>query len=94
MAHLVLHSHVFLTELTILNMHRTSTVYDSAYFGEGSGRTWMDDVNCAGHESRLVDCGFSCWECEDCSHSEDVGVRCGMLRIPPESRTIHANKFF
>ena len=76
--------------------HRTSTVYDSAYFGEGSGRTWLDDVNCAGHESRLVDCSFSCWECEDCSHSEDVGVRCGMLSrsILLVSWNLHENMLF
>ena len=48
-----------------------------AAFGEGTGRIWMDDVQCAGGESRLADCPFGGWGLHNCRHSEDVGVSCG-----------------
>lgn len=47
----------------------------NAFFGEGSGPIFIDDAQCLGNETRLIDCtanmGFS-----DCTHSEDAGVVC------------------
>ena len=40
--------------------------FDEAYFGEGNGSIWLDDVLC-NHNGLGV---------HNCYHSEDAGVRC------------------
>ncbi|XP_072169471.1 scavenger receptor cysteine-rich domain-containing protein DMBT1-like [Diadema setosum] len=45
-------------------------------FGEGSGRIWLDDLQCTGSESSLANCVHSGWNNHNCRHSEDAGVRC------------------
>ncbi|KAL2085665.1 hypothetical protein ACEWY4_018985 [Coilia grayii] len=49
---------------------------DKAHFGEGSGKTWLDDVGCTGTESSITECRHSGFGDEDCSASEDAGVVC------------------
>jgi hypothetical protein len=53
-----------------------------ASFGEGSGPIWMDDVNCTGNESGLVDCPFLGFGVHNCVHGEDAGVVCGGTPAP------------
>ena len=49
----------------------------SAYFGQGSGPIWLDNILCTGTESTLVRCGhLGVNITRSCSHREDVGVRC------------------
>jgi len=47
-----------------------------AYFGQGSGRIWMDDLACVSDEATLWDCSRSDWGDHNCFHSEDAGVQC------------------
>ena len=49
---------------------------DNAYYGEGSGQIWLDDVNCVGTELTIENCSHRGWGIENCSHSEDAGVQC------------------
>ncbi|GLC58992.1 AGAP004118-PA [Pleodorina starrii] len=56
-------------------------------WGGGTGEILMDGVNCAVYPppERLHQCSFRGWGKHDCSHKEDVGVRClvGVRRTPP-----------
>ena len=48
-----------------------------AYFGEGSGPVWLDDVSCDGSEQTLISCltGDLIGQ-HNCDHDEDAGVKC------------------
>ncbi|XP_050804197.1 deleted in malignant brain tumors 1 protein-like [Gopherus flavomarginatus] len=48
----------------------------SAPYGLGSGKIWLDDVNCSGNESNLWVCPFREWGQHNCGDHEDAGVIC------------------
>ena len=48
----------------------------NAFFGQGTGTIALNNVQCAGTETRLVDCTSSI--VSSCSHFDDAGVRCQM----------------
>ena len=54
----------------------------NAYYGYASGRIVLDDVDCDGDESRLLSCYHGRLGQSDCTHSEDVGVKCGNNTFP------------
>ena len=49
--------------------------YRRAYFGQGTGSIYRNDVECNGNESSLFGCTYK--YPYHCDHSEDAGVKCG-----------------
>ena len=47
-----------------------------SHFGQGDGSIHIDNVQCSGTESALIQCTHT--TLHDCSHTEDAGVRCGI----------------
>ena len=48
----------------------------SARFGRGSGKIWLDDVQCQGNETSIVNCRHRPWGVHNCGHHEDASVIC------------------
>ena len=53
-----------------------TNAWSSAYYGQGSGPIWIDDVACSGGESHIYNCRHRGWGNNDCTHSEDASVQC------------------
>nr|XP_039256301.1 deleted in malignant brain tumors 1 protein-like [Styela clava] len=47
-----------------------------AYFGEGKGVIWMDEVECTGMETDIKTCPQRKWGLHNCYHDEDASAVC------------------
>lgn len=59
-----------------LGYERAERVVYRATFGEGSGPIWLDQLDCRGDESSILECRHNGWGIHDCGHREDAGIYC------------------
>ena len=52
------------------------TALSQATFGQGTGRIWLDNVQCTGSDRVLINCTASSNGVNSCTHAQDAGVRC------------------
>ncbi|XP_053120391.1 deleted in malignant brain tumors 1 protein-like [Hemicordylus capensis] len=62
-----------------------------AWFGQGTGPIWRDDVNCTGNETYFSQCPSSPWGNNTCLHEEDAGVECADLKLRLVNGTSHCS---
>ncbi|XP_063963691.1 lysyl oxidase homolog 2A-like [Lytechinus pictus] len=69
--------------------------FGSSEFGRGSGRILLDEVECVGNEKNLLLCEHNPIGVTDCSHSEDVGIRCSAetRKVKPPEKKLKKYKF-
>ena len=62
--------------LRIIAGHYVGAVALFTGFTNGAGQIWLDNVQCRGTETRLIDCPANALGSHNCVHFEDAGVRC------------------
>uniref|UniRef100_UPI00398F13BB scavenger receptor cysteine-rich domain-containing protein DMBT1-like n=1 Tax=Pristiophorus japonicus TaxID=55135 RepID=UPI00398F13BB len=60
----------------LLNCGTALSATRPAYYGEGTGDIWLDNVRCIGTEPALDQCSANPWGVNNCTHSNDAGVTC------------------
>ena len=56
--------------------HTGAVAFSRAHFGEGVGPILLNEVDCFGNESSIIQCYWTAHNTHTCFHSEDAGVRC------------------
>ncbi|XP_063971489.1 uncharacterized protein LOC129281473 isoform X4 [Lytechinus pictus] len=82
----------------ILGLGDSGTAYSNAHFGEGSGSIILDDVECGGTETSILDCPNNGAFDHNCVHGEDAGVSCSqaapdLLLSPDSIRLVGGSSF-
>ena len=60
-----------------------------AYYGQGTGTIWLDQVQCGGYETNILDCITSSIGIEDCTHAQDASVVCTTSKSVQTHPLIH-----
>ena len=58
------------------NLFPGGQAFANAYFGEGNGTIFLDDVQCSSIATSILQCPSNPIGTHNCTHSDDAGVRC------------------
>ena len=58
----------------------------NAYYGQGIGPIWLDDLKCTGVELTIKNCAHTQWGIHNCKHRDDAGIQCS---APSKRKFIH-----
>eukprot|EP00057_Strongylocentrotus_purpuratus_P029544 XP_011684018.1 PREDICTED: deleted in malignant brain tumors 1 protein-like [Strongylocentrotus purpuratus] len=64
-----------------MGFQRASYAYYNAYFGQGTGGIHLDNVDCYGRESSILNCSHDGLGVHDCTHADDAGVYCSTYSV-------------
>ncbi|XP_058272777.1 deleted in malignant brain tumors 1 protein-like [Hemibagrus wyckioides] len=64
-----------------LGCGKAVTAHKNAHFGHGSGKHWLNNVQCLGSESSITQCSHNGFGFQFCLHGEDTGVTCSVIRL-------------
>ena len=59
-----------------LGLGKATAAINGARYGQGSGRIWIDELNCVGTEQTIKRCSHRGWGIQNCFHLEDASVNC------------------
>lgn len=51
-------------------------VANNEEFGTGRSQIWLDDIECIGNESSILQCSNNGFGIHNCQHAKDIGVAC------------------
>ena len=68
-----------------LGFERAEALYYRAWFGEGTGPIWLDDLRCSSSATSILECDHNGWGVHNCRHSEDAGVKCKRIEVSKPS---------
>lgn len=57
-------------------MYIGTEALNGSSFGQGTGRIWLENVQCRGSERALANCTANFSGINSCTHAQDAGVRC------------------
>ena len=59
-----------------LGVGRAIAAKHDAFYGQGSGRIWLDSVYCTGSELAIRNCRYRDYGYDYCKHDKDASVQC------------------
>ena len=64
-----------------LGLSAATAAPHNAFYGQGSGQIWLNNINCIGTEESIQNCSHSRWESHSCSHEEDASSKCTVGKL-------------
>ena len=59
-----------------LGYNYTVRALDGARVPDGTGKIWINNMDCTSSDQDLTSCSHSGWGSHNCKHSKDAGVEC------------------